>query len=80
VSDVLAAIEQSLHEELSSREPLSHQQVKVILVATIGRTVFRELFDPSARVSFMDGDDMNWSIGWACMENDRLLSAQTSLS
>lgn len=69
VADVLTAIERSLHKELSSREPLSRQQAKVILMATIGRIAFRELFDPSARLSFMDGDDMNWSVGWACMAN-----------
>jgi hypothetical protein len=76
VSEIRSHLDRWLKKAMANGEPPSQRKGISILMATVGQVVFEEIFHPSAKVCFMGGDDMNWSIGWA-LEHKLAMASQT---
>jgi hypothetical protein len=74
VEEVRTKLDEYLKEALANDAPLSQRKRISIIMAVVGQVVFEEIFDHSAKVCFMGGKDMTWSIGWALEHRLGLLS------
>jgi len=65
VLEVQSRIDEWLQRELDSPAPITGRKTALVLMATLWRVVFQQVFDRSAQVCFMGGKDLSWSFGWA---------------